>query len=153
MKRPLKLITILALTILISSCVKEGYVCYRFQVYNLTDTSLKIHLSSWGSYQMYINDMYDSRYKFHDVETIQPNLSLIFSTEVGDEPDPLKIPPSLIPAWEYITAIECNGVSIPKEYFTNPKNWELNTAMQINGTFTHITLYISPELIEQLRQN
>lgn len=153
MKRPLKLITILALTILISSCVKEGYVCYRFQVYNLTETSLKIHLSSWGSYQMYINDMYDSKYKFHDVEMIQPNSSLIFSTEVGDEPDPLKIPPSLIPAWEYITAIECNGVAIPKEYFTNPKNWELSTAPQINGTFTHITLYISPELIEQLRQD
>lgn len=109
-------------------------------------------MSSWGSYAMFINSIYDSKYKFHEEETIKPHSSLIFSTEVGDDPDPFEIPSSLTPAWEYITAIKCNGVTIPKEYFANRKNWELGVAPQINGTFTSIDLYISPELIEQFRK-
>lgn len=148
MKQVIKLLTVLILVIITSSCVKEGHVCYRFEVYNTTDTPMTVHLSSWGNYSMYINDLYDSKYKFHEVETIKPYSSLIFSTEVGDDPNPNEIPSSLIPAWEYITAIECNGITISKEYFTNPTNWELSVAPQINGTFTSISLNISSELIE-----
>lgn len=152
MKRAIKLFAILALTVIASSCVKEGHVCYRFEIYNATDAPMTVTISSWGGYNIYINDMYDSDYKFHEVETIQSHSSLMFSTEVGDDPDPCRIPSSLVPAWEYITAIECNGVTIPKAYFTNQENWELNVASQINGTFTLINLYILPELIEQFRQ-
>lgn len=144
---------ILTLAVIISSCVKKDHVCYRFEVYNATDTPITVRLSSWGSYQMYINGTYDSKYKFHAEETINSNSSLIFSIEVGDNPDPKKIPSSLTPAWEYITAIECNGVAIPKAYFANRENWELNVAPQINGTFTSVGLLISPELIEQFRNN
>jgi len=102
---------------------------------------------------MYINGSYDSRHKFQEFETIKPGSQLLFETQVGDDPDPWEIPPSLTPAWDYIVAIECNGVTIPKEYFSNRENWELNVINQINGTFTHVDIVISPELIEQLVQN
>lgn len=144
---------ILVLAITASSCVKEGHVCYRFQVYNTTDIPMTVHLSSWGEYAVYINDLYDSQYKFHQMETIKSGSSLIFDTQVGDNPDPYEIPLSIIPAWEYVVAIECNGVTIPKEYFSNRENWEFNVANQINGTFSEINLNVSPELIEQLLQN
>ncbi len=144
---------ILLLIGVLSSCTKEGHVSYSFEVYNQTeDTSLTVSLSSWGGYMMYINGMYDSGYKFHQEEAIRPNSSLGFAKSVGDAPDPYKIPSSLTPPWEYITAIECDGVSIPKEYFGNPANWEIQPAFQINGTFSYITLLITPELIEQFRQ-
>ena len=113
---------------------------------------MTVNLSSWGKYTMFINGLYDSKYKFHKVETIEPHSSLIFNREVGDDPDPYTIPSSLTPAWEYITTIECDGVTIPKEYFTNRENWELNVANQLNGTFTIINLCISPKLIEQFRK-
>lgn len=87
------------------------------------------------------------------MEAIRTRWTLIISTEVGDEPNPYEIPASVTPAWKYITAIECNGVAIPKEYFTNAENWELSTTSPINGTFTHINLYISQELIDQLLVN
>ncbi len=142
-----KFLAILALTIIASSCVKEGHVCYRFGVFNVTDMPMTVHLSSWGKYSMYINGMYDSTYKFHEVETIKPHSSIIFSTEVGDNPDPYEIPSSIIPAWQYITSIECNGVAIPKEYFTNKEKWEIGVANQINGIFTSISLSVLPELV------
>lgn len=142
MKLAIKLFLIISLAIIVSSCVKEDHVCYRFEVYNTSNAPITIHLSSWGNYSMYINDMYDSKYKFHEVETIKPQSSLTFSIEVGDNPNPYKIPSSLTPAWEYVTAIECNGETIPKEYFANLDNWELSVANQINGTFTSIRLYI-----------
>ena len=152
MKQIVKLL-IFAFIFIVSSCVKEGCVCYRFEVYNLTNTPMTVHLSSWGSYSMYINGLYSSKYKFHEVETIQSKSSLIFSAEVGDDPDPYQIPASIIPAWEHIVAIECNGVAIPKEYFSNPENWEINVANQINGTFSNISLYISTDLVERISQN
>lgn len=142
----------LTLVFILSSCVKEGYVNYSFKVHNATKIPMTVHLSSWGNYTMYINGMYDSAYKFHKMESIEPGSYLMFSTSVGDDPDPWHIPASLTPAWEYITAIECTGVIIPKEYFSNRENWELNPAFQINGTFTIISLVITPELIEQFSQ-
>jgi hypothetical protein len=63
---------------------------------------------------------------------------LIFETQVGFDPDPWQIPLSLTPAWEYVS---------------NRENWDLGVANQINGTFTIISLVISPELIEQFSQN
>lgn len=153
MKLLVKYFFILLFLSIVSSCVKEGHVCYRFEIYNSTDTQMTINLSSWGKYSMYINGMYSSDYKFHKTENIQPYSSLIFSGDVGDDPDPHVIPTSLTPAWEYILSIECDGIEIPKEYFSNPDNWELNVGHQINGTFTHIGLLISPELIEQFRKN
>lgn len=151
MKQLVKIL-IMALSFMLSSCVKEGHVNYSFEVYNATKTPMTVHLSSWGNYTMYINGMYDSAYKFHEVESIVPGSYLMFSASVGDDPDPWHIPASLTPAWEYITAIECGGVTIPKAYFSNQENWELNPAFQINGTFTTINLVITPELIEQLLQ-
>ena len=144
---------LIMLTIIVSSCVKEGHVSYRFEVYNATETPMTIHLSSWGGYSMYVNGMYDSKYKFHQMETIIPHSSLIFSKEVGDNPDPYTIPTSLTPPWEYITAIEINGITIPKAYFTNRENWELGVATQMNGTFTSISLIITPDLLDQLSPN
>lgn len=153
MKSSVKFSFILLLIGVLSSCVKEGHVCYSFEVYNQTgDSPLTVSLSSWGGYTMYINGMYESGYKFHQEEAIRPNSYLGFVKSVGDDPDPNKIPSSLTPAWEYITAMECGGVSIPKEYFGNPANWEIQPAFQINGTFSLITLRITPELIEQFRQ-
>ena len=145
MRRVVKLFIIVVIVGLVSSCVKENHVCYRFEVCNVTETPITIHLSSWGGYSMYINEMYDSKYKFHDLETIEPHSSLIFSTEVGGDPDPYKIPSSLIPAWKYITAIECGGEAIAKEYFNDPENWKLSVARQMNGTFTHIRLLIEKQ--------
>ena len=147
-----KTIFILSFIMVMASCVKEGHVCYRFEIYNGTDTPMTINLSSWGKYSMYINNVYSSSYKFHRTENIESNSSLIFSGDVGDDPDPNVIPASLTPAWEYILSIECDGVEIPKEYFSNLNNWELNVANQINGTFTQISLLISSELIEQFRK-
>lgn len=126
---------------------------YSFQVRNhIEDKPITVRLSSWGGYTMYINGIYDSDYKFHEVVTINPRSDLGFSKSVGDDPNPFAIPTSLTPAWEYITAIECDGVSIPKEYFGNPQNWEIQPGFQINGTFTEIKIEITAELIEQFRQ-
>lgn len=153
MKSTVKIFFILLLIGVASSCVKEGHVMYSFEVYNLTkDKPMTVHLSSWGGYTMYINGLYDSDYKFHEVVTINPRSDLGFTKSVGDDPNPRTIPASLTPAWEYITAIECDGVSIPKEYFGNPENWEIQPAFQINGTFSEIRLEITAELIEQFRQ-
>lgn len=153
MKSAVRFFFILLLIGVTSSCVKEGHVQYSFEVYNLTkDKPMMVHLSSWGGYTMYINGIYDSGYRFHKEETIKPNSYLMFAKSVGDDPNPFAIPASLTSAWEYITAIACDGVSIPKEYFCNPENWEIQPAFQINGTFTNITLLITPELIEQFRQ-
>lgn len=140
MKQTFKLFAIFALAVTASSCVKEGHICYRFEIYNNTGMPMTVSLSSWGGYTMSINGMYDSSYKFHEVEVIKPYSSLMFSKTVGGDPAPYGIPPSLTPAWEYITAIDCNGVAIPKEYFANRENWETNVAWQINGTFMHIVL-------------
>lgn len=144
---------LMILTVIVSSCVKEGHVNYRFEVHNATEMPMTIHLSSWGGYNMYVNGMYDSKYKYHEIETINSHSSLIFSKEVGDDPDPYHIPTSLTLAWEYITAIDINGVTIPKAYFANRKNWELSVATQINGTFTSIRLIITPDLLDQLSPN
>lgn len=146
------LLIALAVILTFTSCVEEGHVCYRFEIHNSTDGPMKINLSSWGEYSVYINGTYDSTYKFHEEETINPHSHLTFSKEIGDDPDPYKIPASLTPAWEYITAITCNGVSIPKEYFTDEKNWKLNVAYQINGTFTSIGLNITPELGQESQE-
>lgn len=140
---------ILVLVIAASSCVKKGYVCYRFEVCNATDAPMTVHLSSWGRYTVSINGMYDSGCKFHDVETIKSGASLIFNAQVGDNPNPHEIPSSIVPAWNYIVAIECNEKTIPKEYFSNRENWELNVANQINGTFSEIRLVITPEQLSQ----
>lgn len=143
----------LLLLVTISSCVKEGHVAYRFEIFNATDMHMTVHLSSWGRYTVAVNGLYDSAYKFHEKETITSYSSLSFETQVGDDPDPWQIPMSLTPAWEYLESIECNGVTIPKEYFSNRENWELNPAFQINGTFTHISITITSELIEQFSLN
>ncbi|AGY53229.1 hypothetical protein BRDCF_p602 [Bacteroidales bacterium CF] len=101
---------------------------------------------------MYINGTYSSDYKFHPTEAIKSHSSLIFDKIVGDNPDPYEIPSSLTLPWEYIKLIECDGVEIPKEYFSNINNWDLGVAHQITGTFSEYTLIITPELIEQFRQ-
>jgi len=153
MKQISNFLILILLTFTISSCVKEGHVCYRFDIYNGTDTPMTINLSSWGNYNIYINGMYDSEYKFHPTEAIAAHSSLMFDKSVGDNPDPYAIPASLTPPWEYITSIECGGVVIPKEYYSNINNWDFGVASQINGTFTHIELLITPELIEQFRND
>ncbi|MCC8147145.1 MAG: hypothetical protein LIO93_12090 [Bacteroidales bacterium] len=150
MRQVIKLFTILAITVMVSSCMMdEDEVCYRFKVFNVTDTEMKIHLSSWGNYAMIINDKGSSDHKFHGVETINPHSSLEFVKTVGGDPNPWVIPSSLTPAWEYIIKIECDGVTIPKEYVSNQENWDLGVVAQFNGTATQIQLYILPELIEQ----
>lgn len=152
MKHIVKLL-ILALALATCSCVKEGHVCYRFVVLNATSEPMNVRLSSWGKYTMYINGQYDSRHKFTEVETIDPNSTLIFDVQIGDDPDPNVIPSSLTPAWEYIESIEIDGVRIPKEYYANRDNWDLAVLNQINGTFTKIGLAITPELIAGLSQS
>lgn len=144
------MLAVFMLVFAVASCVKEGHVCYRFEVFNLTDAPMTVRLSSWGVYQMYINGTYNSKHRFQSEETIHANNSLIFSTEVGDEPDPFEIPASLTPAWEHIVSISCNGIDIPKAYFADRGHWDLSSVNQINGTFTIITLVITPELLEQL---
>lgn len=152
MKHWVRFFTILFIgAILLSACVKEGHVGYSFIVYNRTETDMKINLTSWGNYTMYINELYNSRHKFQEVETIKSRHTLVFYTEVGDEPDPAVLPASLTMPWVYITAIECDGVSIPYSYFTNPDNWENSVAHQINGTYSDWALVITPELIERFR--
>lgn len=151
MKSVVKIFFVLLLIVITSSCVKEGHVMYTFMVY--TEKPITVRLSSWGGYTMYVNGAYDSNYKFHEVVTIDPYSYLGFTKSVGDYPSASAIPASLTPAWEYIIAIECEGVSIPKEYFKNPQNWEIQPAFQINGTFTDIRLDITAEVIEQFRQN
>lgn len=154
MKQIIKLFEILMLVFTISSCTKEGHVPYSFGIYNQTDTPITVHLSSWGDYTMYINGEYNSKYKFHEKEIINPHSFLMFTKVVADNPNPREIPPSLTPAWEYITEIECGGMTIPKEYFTNLENWDYQaTTISIAGKGTNINLWITPELIEQLLQN
>ena len=87
------------------------------------------------------------------MHTITSLSSLSFEALGGDDTYPGQIPMSLTPEWEYLESIECNGVTIPKEYFSNRENWELNPAFQINGTFTHISITITSELIEQFSLN
>lgn len=145
------MIFVIVLLFALSSCLDEDSVEYRFEIANTTETPMEIHLSSWGGYTMYINEMYDSKYKFHEVETIHPHSSIIFSKVVGNNPEARNIPNSLIPPWNYITSITCNGVIIPKEYYANQDNWEINVAYQLNGTFTHIDFYITQELIERFQ--
>ena len=69
-----------------------------------------------------------------------------------DNPDPYAIPSSLTLPWEYIKSIECDGVEIPKEYYSNINNWDFGVAHQINGIFSKFTLTITPELIKQFNQ-
>lgn len=40
-----------------------------------------------------------------------------------DNPGPMQFPPLTLP-WEYIKSIECDGVEIPKEYYSNINNWD-----------------------------
>lgn len=138
-------------TCLLSACVKKGHVGYAFIVYNYTEKEMKVHLTSWGHYTMYINGIYSSRHKFQEVETITPGEMLQFYDEVGDDPDPAVLPASLTMPWVYITAIECDGVSVPSSYFSQPGNWENAVLHQINGTYSHWVLAITPELLEQFR--
>ena len=152
MKSAVNFFFILLIIGVVSSCVKEGHVCYRFEIYNGTDTPMTMNLSSWGNYIMFINGIYNSEYKFHPTEAIKSHSSLIFDKIVGDDPDPYAIPTSLTLPWEYIKSIECDGVEIPKEYYSNINNWDLGVARQINGVFSGIKLVITPELIEQFRQ-
>lgn len=56
-------------------------------MYNRTKVDMKIHLTSWGNYAMYISGTYDSRHKFQEVETIKSGNTLIFYKEVGENPD------------------------------------------------------------------
>ena len=51
-----------------------------------------------------------------------------------------------------IERIECDGVEIPKEYYSNINNWDFGVAHQINGIFSKFTLIITPELIKQFNQ-
>lgn len=135
----------------LSACVKKGHVGYEFIVYNETEVDMKVHLTSWGRYTMYINGSYDSRHKFQEVETIEPRNSLVFYAEVGGDPDPAVMPASLVMPWAYITAIECNGISVPSSYFSWPDNWENAVLHQINGTYSRWGLIITPELLEEFR--
>ena len=124
MKSAVKILFILLFFGVASSCVKEGDVCYRFEIFNGTDKPMTMNLSSWGNYSMYINGTYSSDYKFHPTEAIKSHSSLIFDKIVGDNPDPYEIPSSLTLPWEYIKLIECDGVEIPKEYYSNINNWD-----------------------------
>ena len=127
---------------LLSSCrMEEDEVQYNFIIHNTTETPITIELSSWGAYHVYIDGMYDSRHKFSESETISPNNNMQFSQIVGDN----------LPAWEYITAMKCGGVSIPRSFFTDRTNWETSVAFQINGTFSEIVFVITPELLEEFR--
>ena len=74
-----------------------------------------------------------------------------FSQIVGDNPNPHEIPSSVVPAWKYITAMKCGGVSIPRSFFTDRANWETSVAFQINGTFSEIVFVITPELLEEFQ--
>ena len=137
---------------LLSSCrMEEDEVQYNFIIHNATETPITIGLSSWGAYHVYIDGMYDSRHKFSESETISPNNNMQFSQIVGDNPNPHEIPSSVVPAWEYITAMKCGGVSIPRGFFTDRANWETSVAFQINGTFSEIVFVITPELLEEFR--
>lgn len=137
------LILVVSVLLLFVSCLKEGHVAYRFEVKNATSEPMTVYLSSWGDYKMYINGIYDSKYKFHDMEIIQPHSSLIFSIVVGDDPNPSEIPATLIPAWGYISSIEYDNIKIDKEYFRNKENWKIDVIHQINGTFTQIELVVA----------
>ena len=154
-KRILNLSFIFTLSIILSSCDKEGYVSYCFDVNNTTDMPMTVHLSSWGDYQMFINGFNDPKYKFHESEDIKPYSYLGFVVYVSDDSDSYEIPSSLIPAWEYITAIECDGVTIPKEYFCDQENWEFSVSRSpFSGmTSINLNLFITPELIEKIRNN
>ncbi|MFY1612625.1 hypothetical protein ACOMSG_07225 [Macellibacteroides fermentans] len=152
MKSTVKIFFILLLIGVASSCQKEGNVCYRFEIYNGTEKPMTMNLSSWGNYIMFINGIYNSEYKFHPTEAIESHSSLIFDEIVEDNPDPYAIPSSLTLPWEYIKSIECDGVEIPKEYYSNINNWDFGVAHQINGIFSKFTLTITPELIKQFNQ-
>lgn len=138
-------------TFLLSACVEEGHVGYKFIVHNHTEADMKIHLTSWGRYTMYINGYYSSKHKFQEVETIEAGKTLAFYTEVGDDPDPAVLPASLTMPWTYITAIECDGALVPFSYFSQSDNWENSVLHQINGTYSYWSLSITPELLEQFR--
>ncbi|WP_446787280.1 hypothetical protein [Macellibacteroides fermentans] len=152
MKSTVKIFFILLLIGVASSCQKEGDVCYRFEIYNGTEKTMTMNLSSWGNYIMFINGIYNSEYKFHPTEAIESHSSIIFDEIVEDNPDPYAIPSSLTLPWEYIKSIECDGVEIPKEYYSNINNWDFGVVHQINGIFSKFTLIITPELIKQLSQ-
>ena len=142
----------LCLIFLLSSChLEEDEVQYNFVIYNWTETPVELTLSSWGAYHVYIDGMYDSRRKFSEQETISPGNYMQFSQIVGDNPNPHEIPSSVVPAWEYITAMKCGGVSIPRSFFTDRANWETSVAFQINGTFSEIVFVITPELLEEFQ--
>lgn len=144
----------LCLIFLLSSChLEEDEVQYNFVIYNWTETPVELTLSSWGAYHVYIDGMYDSRRKFSERETISPGNYMQFSQIVGDNPDAGEIPPSIIPAWEYIVSIECGGVSIPKSFFADRANWKIAGAHQFTGTFSDVFLEITPELLEQFKAN
>ena len=131
--------------------MEEDEVQYNFIIHNATETPITIELSSWGAYHVYIDGMYDSRHKFSESETISPNNNMQFSQIVGDNPNPHEIPSSVVPAWKYITAMKCGGVSIPRSFFTDRANWETSVAFQINGTFSEIVFVITPELLEEFQ--
>lgn len=153
MRQIIKLFAILAIAVVVSSCMDEDEVCYRFNVCNITDTEMKVHLSSWGEYAIIVNGTGKADKKlFLETETINPRSALEFVKVVDGDPNPYEVPSSLTPVWEYVTAIECDGVTIPKEYINNQENWDLNASFQINGTATYIYLDITPELIEQYRK-
>lgn len=142
----------LCIIFLLPSCrLEEDEVQYNFIIHNATETPISIGLSSWGAYHVYIDGMYDSRHKFSECETISPHNDMQFSQIVGGNPNPSEIPSSVVPAWEYITAMKCGGVSIPRSFFTDRANWETSVAFQINGTFSETVFVITPELLEKFR--
>ena len=139
MKSTVNIFCILLLIGVASSCQKEGNVCYRFEIYNGTEKPMTMNLSSWGNYIVFINGIYNSEYKFHPTEAIESHSSLIFDKNVEDNPDPYAIPSSLTLPWEYIKSIECDGVEIPKEYYSNINNWDLGA--NFGGDCTYRLIY------------
>lgn len=135
---------------MLSSChLENDEVQYNFIIHNTTETPVTLTLSSWGAYHIYIDGTYDSRHKFSKQETISPHNFIQFSQIVDDNPDAGEISLSIIPVWEYITSIECGGVSIPKEFFANRTNWDISVARQINGVFSDVQFVITPDLIKR----
>lgn len=121
-------------------------------MYNRTKVDMKIHLTSWGNYAMYISGTYNSRHKFQEVETIKSGNTLIFYKEVGENSDLAVLSASLTIPWLYITTIECDGVSVPPSYFTQSDNWKNAIHYQINGTYSHWVLAITSELLNNFSQ-
>lgn len=134
-----------------TSCVKEGHVACHFKIFNATESDVIVKFSSWGVFFVTHDGMWQSGHKFHDTETITPRNSLIMSVEVEDD-NYYNIPPSVTPAWEYITEISCNGVVVPKEYYVDQKNWDVGVVSQLNGKFIEVRLLITPELLAQFAE-